>query len=174
MNRSLQNLEEKLLMYLDNELGESDKASIEQELESNSQLKERIEQLRHAHQAMRTVNHPQPSRNFTQVVMDRLHQYPAQAGFSIRNGILLLAGVLVAAGVASVLVTAGVFDNASTTIDLGQIDLPRQYERALPRIPIDGKMMVNVIILLNLGLAWLVLDRVVLKPFFRRRIQQGI
>jgi hypothetical protein len=67
-----------------------------------------------------------------------------------------------------------VFDNATTTIDLGEINLPSQYERALPSIPIDGKMMVNVIILLNLGLAWLVLDRVVLKPFFRRRLQQGL
>jgi hypothetical protein len=124
---------------------------------------------------MKGVSHAQPSRNFTQVVMERLHQLPSPAtGFSIRNGILLMAGVLVAAGVATILVSAGVFDNATTTIDLGEINLPSQYERALPSIPIDGKMMVNVIILLNLGLAWLVLDRVVLKPFFRRRLQQGL
>ena len=175
MNRSQKSGDERLLMYLDNELGATDRASLELELEADNQLKERLVHLRQAHEAMKGVSHAQPSRNFTQVVMERLHQLPAQPnGFSIRNGILLLAGVLVAAGVATILVSAGVFDSATTTIDLRQIDLPRQYERALPSIPIDGKMMVNVIILLNLGLAWIVLDRMVLKPFFRRRLQQGI
>jgi hypothetical protein len=92
----------------------------------------------------------------------------------MRNSILLLAGVLVVAIIASVLVPAGVFDSISTTIDLNQVELPKKYlERTLPSISIDGKIMVNVIILVNLVLGWLVLDRAILKPIFQRRAQAG-
>ena len=53
---------------------------------------------------------------------------------------LLLAGVLLVAIIASVLVPAGVFDSISTTIDLNQVELPKKYlERTLPSISIDGK-----------------------------------
>jgi hypothetical protein len=51
-----------------------------------------------------------------------------------------LAGVLLVAIIASVLVPAGVFDSISTTIDLNQVELPKKYlERSLPSISIDGK-----------------------------------
>jgi hypothetical protein len=85
-----------------------------------------------------------------------------------------LSGVLVAVGIASILVSAGVFDNLNTTIDLNRVELPKKYfERSLPSIPFSGKVIVNIIIILNLGLAWLVLDRAILKPLFQRRLQGG-
>jgi hypothetical protein len=65
--------------------------------------------------------------------------------------------------------SAGVFDGTSS-IDLNQTLLPNKYiQQSLPTISFNGKMVMNVIILLNLALAFLVLDRAVLKPWFERR-----
>jgi hypothetical protein len=59
-------------------------------------------------------------------------------------------------------------------VDLNRIPLSHQYiNRTLPSVSIDGKLIVNVIMVLNLALALLVLDRIILKPLFHRRIHTG-
>src|SRR5688572_26576015 len=102
--------------------------------------------------------------------MSRLDQYPVRSNFTLRNGIILLAGVLVAVGIGSLLVASGVFDG-SNTIDLNQTIVPvnKYIEKPIPTFNLDGKLMVNIIILLNLALAFLVLDRAILKPWFEKR-----
>jgi len=173
MEKIPQSLDDKILRYLDGELNTAEGLAFEEELNQNDSLKKRLDQLQDIHLTMRGKMIEHPSKNFTQAVMRKLDQYPVQArSFSIRNGILLLSGVLVAVGIASILVSAGVFDNLNTTIDLNQVELPKKYfERSLPSIPFSGKVIVNIIIILNLGLAWLVLDRAILKPLFQRRLQ---
>jgi hypothetical protein len=102
--------------------------------------------------------------------MNRLDQYPLRSGLSIRNGIMLLAGILIVTAAAVVLLSAGVF-NESTTFDLNNLSLAQRYIRqTLPSIPVDGKLVVNVIVLLNMALAFIVLDRAIIKPFFQRRM----
>jgi anti-sigma factor RsiW len=175
MEKITQHLDDTLLRYLDGALNTMEKQSLEEELKHNEALKNRLNQLQMMNLALQNSKLEQPSKNFTQLVMSKLDQYPLPArSFSIRNGILLLVGVLVAVGIASVLVSYGVFDSATTTIDLNQVEFPKKYiERTLPSIPFNGKLIVNVIILLNLGLAWLVLDRAILRPLFQRRMQAG-
>lgn len=172
-----QSTDDKLLRYLDGAMSNTEKQAFEEELKINIALRNELEHLQDIGVTMRTKMPEQPSKNFTQLVMSRLDQYPlaAQKNFSIRNGILLLTGVLVAIGLATLLVSAGVFDNAMTTIDLNQMKLPQGflYYKSLPSIPFNGKLVVNMIIVLNLGLAWLVLDRAILKPLFQRRMQEG-
>jgi len=171
-----QSADDKLSRYLDGGMSNPEKKAFEEELKINTVLRTELEHLQDIGFTMRNKMLEQPSRNFTQLVMSRLDQYPivAQKSFSIRNGILLLAGVLVAVGLAAVLVSAGVFDTAVTTIDLNQMQLPQEYlPKSLPSIPFNGKLIVNLIIVLNLGLAWVVLDRAILKPLFQRRIQEG-
>ncbi|HEX6892956.1 MAG TPA: hypothetical protein VF141_19740 [Chryseolinea sp.] len=164
-----------LLRYIDGTLGLSERQTLEKDLEQNEHLRKRLDQLRSSHLLLRANRLEQPSKNFTQLVMSGLNHDPIRgASFPIRNSILLLAGVLLVAIIASVLVPAGVFDNISTTIDLNQVNLPKKYvEKTLPSISIDGKLMVNLIILINLVLGWLVLDRAILKPLFQRRVQAG-
>ena len=175
MEKIPQHLDDKLLRYIDGELNANEKQALDEELKHNEALRTRLNQLQTMNQSLRNSKLEHPSRNFTQLVMSKLDQYPMHSSsFSIRNGILLLAGVLVAIGIASVLVSSGVFDSATATIDLNQVNLPKKYiERTLPSIPFNGKLIVNIIILLNLGLAWLVLDRAILKPFFQRRMHTG-
>ncbi len=166
--------DEKLLRYIDGELKTTEVYSLEAELKVDESLRARYHELRAMDQALKKYTLEVPPKNFTNSVMSKLDHYPqTSSGFSMRS-IFLLAGVLIAAGLAAVLVSGGVFDNASTTIDLNQIELSRKYiNQNLPSIPFNSKLIVNIIILLNLGLAWLVLDRAILKPLFQRRLESG-
>jgi len=174
MEKVPQHLEDKLLLLIDGELTAAEAKGLEAELKVNTSLRIRYDELRSLHLSLKSAPVEHPSKNFTQIVMGKLDHYPrSSANFSIRS-ILLLAGVLVAVGIAAVLVSAGVFDGASTTIDLNEMELSKKYiDRSLPLIPLNGKLIVNIIIILNLGLAWLVLDRAILKPLFQRRLQSG-
>jgi hypothetical protein len=160
--------DEHLLNYLDGVLSLPEKEQLEQILTTDSIVVARLEKLRSIHNQLAVVRIEEPSRNFTRKVMEQLN-YPLASGFSVRNSILLLAGVLVAVGIATILLAAGVFD-ATTSIDLNQIVVSNKYiSKELPSISLNGKFIVNLIILANIALAFLVLDRAVLKPWFERR-----
>lgn len=168
MGKQLNVTDEHLLNYLDGTLNPQERNAIEQLLEADQQVALRLDALRSIHDYLLTSGADEPSKNFTQRVMERL-QYPATSGYSPRNGILLLTGVLIAVGIAAVLLASGVFDT-TTTLDLNQLVVPNKYlDENLPSISINGKLIVNLIILVNIALAFIVLDRAVLKPWFKRR-----
>jgi anti-sigma factor RsiW len=162
--------DDKLFEYMDGGLKGIEKENIEQLLKSSPALQARLEELRKLDADLRSIKIEQPSKNFTQRVMSKLDQYPVRSNMTFRNGIFLLVGVLVAVGVGSLLVAGGVFDGTST-IDLNQTIVPvnKYIEKPLPTFNFNGKLMVNIIILLNLALAFVVLDRAILKPWFERR-----
>jgi len=174
MKKIPQALEEMLFDYLDGTLNAADKQRLETELSQNRELKARLDELQNVERWLSKIPlEEMPSRNFTQQVMGKLDQYPRSSTLTYRNGIFLLIGILVAVGLATILVSSGVFDSVQTTINLNQ-ELPQKYiQKSLPPIALSGKLIVNVIILLNLGLAWLVLDRAILKPLFQRRMHAG-
>lgn len=175
MKKIPQALEEMLFDYLDGTLSAADKQRLETELSRNPELKARLDELQNVELWLSKIPlEEMPSRNFTQQVMGKLDQYPARSSsLTSRNGIFLLVGILVAVGLATILVSSGVFDGVQTTINLNQ-ELPQKYiQKSLPPIALSGKLIVNIVILLNLGLAWLVLDRAILKPLFQRRMHAG-
>ncbi len=172
MKKIPQTLDDTLLNYLDGSLKSEEKIEIEKMLQQNNMLRERLEELRVVHFALRQPKLEQPSKNFTLLVMGKLDGYVERSTFPIRNGIFLLIGVLVAVGIVAFLVSSGVFNQTQTVVDLNKINLPKQYiQEPLPTIPFNGKLLINIIIVLNLALAWLVLDRAILKPYFQRRMQ---
>jgi anti-sigma factor RsiW len=163
--------DEKLFEYIDGELKGVEKESIEQLLKNSPALKARLEELRMLDKDLRSITIQEPSKNFTQRVMSKLDQYPLRSSnLTLRSGILLLAGVLVAVGVGSLLVAGGVFDGTSS-IDLNQTIVPinKYIQKPLPTFNFNGKLLVNIIILLNLALAFMILDRAILRPWFERR-----
>jgi hypothetical protein len=172
MKKIPQPLDDTLLNYLDGSLKSEEKTDIEKLLQESDTLRTRLEELRVIDFALSQNKLDQPSKNFTQLVMGKLDGYVERSTFPIRNGILLLAVVLVAVGIVALLVSTGVFDQTQTVVDLNKINLPKQYiQQPLPSIPFNGKLLINIIIILNLGLAWVVLDRAILKPYFQRRMQ---
>jgi len=161
--------------YLDGLMTPAEQLEFESILAEDKLLKARFDELRFVQQSLLGLRPEQPSRNFTSRVMQRLNEYPAKSsGLSMRSGIFLLIGVLLAVGIGSVLISAGVFDSATTTLGLPHYAvIERLMKRSTPGIPFNGKLVVNIIILLNLGLAWLVLDKAILKPLFQRRMEAG-
>lgn len=161
--------EERLLEYIDGTLSAVDKEKFEQALKNSTALQERLDELKKLDSTLRGIKLEQPSKNFTQLVMSKLDQYPVQSkSFSSLNGILLLAGVLIAIGIGSLLLAGGVFDGSSN-IDLNNTIANKYIQKPLPSIPFNGKLVVNIIIMLNLALAFLMLDKAVLKPWFEKR-----
>jgi hypothetical protein len=174
MEKTITSFDDKLLDYLDGKLSVLEIQTLEQQLQTNAALQYRLEELRSLNNSLRQFSLEQPSKNFTHRVMEKLDQYPAQTGFSIRNGIFLLIGVLIAVGIAALLVTTGAFNGANTAINLNKYELPQKYiQEPLPSIPFNGKLLVNIIIFLNVAIALIVLDRTVLKPFFQKRMETG-
>jgi anti-sigma factor RsiW len=173
MKKLPQHLDDLLLDYLDGRLEERARLSLEEQLKHDPSLSARLQELKQMNTLLHEVSLEQPSRNFTATVMNRLDQYPLSRGLSIRNGLLLLAGITVIMVMALVLVSSGVFDQ-TTTFDLNQVGPVHRYiKQNLPGVSVNGNVLVNVIVILNLALAFVVLDRAVLKPFFQRRMQTG-
>lgn len=158
----------RLLEYIDGQLGAEDAAQLHRRLENEPELKTRLRELQalNAMVSDRTVE--QPSASFTKSVMVRVNQYPRGAASPIRRGIMLLAVLLATVGLASWLVSIGMFDN--TSINVNSVMFGNDTSRfSLPSLTFDGKILVNVIIIFNLVVAFFLLDRTVLKPWFQRR-----
>jgi hypothetical protein len=144
--------------------------------EENEELKKIInaaedgQELSSIDRYLQSVRIEQPSVNFTQQVMSNLHRASAVTlGLPSRNKILMLAGILVTIGVATLLIAGGAFNNV-TSITFDQQLIPNDKLREyIPSIPFNGKLVINIVILMNLALAFMILDRAVLKPWFDKR-----
>jgi anti-sigma factor RsiW len=160
-----------LAKYVDDAFSPVERTAFEERLAESLPLREELAALAAVHSALRAQQPDVPSRNFTQRVMANLDHYsPPTFAMSIRNGVFLLIGVLLAGALASYMVAGGVFDGPVTIAS--PVDLPlseKLLRRSLPAVSFDGKILVNAIVLLNLGLAWIVLDRTILRPWFERR-----
>lgn len=173
MNRLTQAQEDILLDYLDGNLTGTEKINLEEELRVNALLKIRLDELRSVHAIFQHITLEQPARDFTERVMQKLDTTPASttSRWSIRNAIFLLVGVLTAIGAASLLIASGVFDG-TTSISLDDATLPQKIiQQELPAITLHGKLIVNIIIMLNIIVGWILLDRTILRPYFQRRMQ---
>jgi hypothetical protein len=173
MKRLSQILQDDLLDYLDGKMAATKRDAFEQLIQNDIALQQRLEELRKADATLRLISLEHPSKNFTASVMSKLDQSPLYSGLSIRNGIFLLAGIISVMAIALVLLSAGVFDHTAT-YDLNNISIVQRYiKQTIPAIPVDGKILVNIIVILNLALAFILLDRTILRPFFQRRMQAG-
>jgi anti-sigma factor RsiW len=174
MKKITQNVDDRLLDYLDGRLSDNEKLMIENLVQTDADVKQRFTELQETESGLRHLPLEYPAKNFTESVMSRLDDYPARAAFPLRNNILLLLGVVLSIGIGAWLLALGVFDQTQTTFQLMQLPLVQEYIReSLPPVTIHGKVLLNVILLVNLALALLILDRAVLKPFFQRRMEAG-
>ena len=168
MQKRSENIDDKLLRYIDGELNEADRAEIVTLLKSDSELQERLNWLRKVDNYLHDSSLESPSTNFTNAVMDGLGRYQARGGISPLKGLLLLTGVIITIGLAVLLVYSGAFDGTAT-INVNTPAYDTFFKRSLPTIPVNGKLVVDTIIVLNLIIAFVVLDRTILKPWFQRR-----
>lgn len=157
-----------LLRYLDGELSPTEAAQVEAELQQE-QLSKRLGELQSVNSYLKKKGKLEmPSKNFTQKVMDGLATQAVRKTTSYKRGLFLLIGTVVASGIALALISIGTFDGSVPVV----IDSPVNNKiLTIPTfsIPFNGKVMVNAIIFLNLILAFVLLDRTILRPLFQRR-----
>ena len=163
--------DEELLRYLDGALSEQEVKKLTDELLQSADLTNRLNELEQVHQFLkRKAKLEVPSKNFTQRVMANLDQVPQTATLSPRNGLYLLLGVVVASGILITLLSNGLFNGLSTTLSVDNpIPNTNLIDVSKISLPFDSKTIVKGIIFVNLALAFVMLDRTILKPLFRQR-----
>jgi len=162
----------KLLEYIDGSLTAAEALALEQQLKTDLALRARLKELQASHTTLRTaLPREQPSRDFTLKVMENLNYAPSQeAAQPIRKSILLLAGALIAAVGTAILMASGFFDSVTTTLDLNAMKPADLVKDTVPTLNINARILVNAVIIGNIVIAFIVLDRTVLKPFFQKRL----
>lgn len=163
--------------YVDGTLSFTDKQRLEKQLEHDALLRTTLARLLATDNALRdTFTQAEPSRDFTLKIMANLERVPVQEpARSVRKSIFLLAGALVAAACTALLLAAGFFDAATTTLTVNIFKLPASASRYVPQdipISINSRMLLNSIIMINVVVALIVFDRTILKPFFQKRLSQ--
>lgn len=159
----------KLLEYIDGTLNADEAAALMRLVEEQPEMKVKLHELQTLNAYFAVDAIAQPAKNFTQRVMSRLDQNPRLAGLPIWKNVMLLVGIVLTAGIATWLVSLGMFDGTAR-IDLNSVILQKgPLNQSLPSLSFDGKMIVNAIIIFNLVIAFFLLDRTVLRPWFQRR-----
>lgn len=132
------------------------------------------DELRTIDSFLQSIQVEQPSANFTQKVMGNLHRTSASViSLPSRNKILLLAGIFTLVGIGVLLLADGAFSSI-TSITIDQTLIPNEKIREhIPSIPFNGTLIINIVVLMNLALAFIILDRAVLKPWFHRRAKMN-
>ncbi|MBX2940735.1 MAG: hypothetical protein KF860_00185 [Cyclobacteriaceae bacterium] len=175
MEKISQGIDDLLVAYLEGSLNGDKLEKVKNRLNGSEELRHRLEVLKLIQQSLESNTLLHPSDNFTQHVMGNLHKAPTVSLLSPKNGLILLTGILIAMGIGASLVNTGVFDTLNGMLPLNQIKLPSGISTpALPSIPLSGKLIVNSIIALNIGLAFLLLDRTILKPLFNKRARMHV
>jgi hypothetical protein len=174
MEKKTDSIDEKLFTYLDGHMSAEEKNFFEQAMSHSPNLKAQVEIQQQADAYMTALQIEEPSAVFAQQVMAKINQAPQSYSLSTKNGLLLLLGVLFVSLVAILLLQSGVFDATGTLNAPKELGLLSKYIKApLPSIPINGKLIVNGIILLNLALGFVILDRAILRPYFERRMRHS-
>src|SRR5579862_3526695 len=107
--------DDQLLNYLDGMGTEFERKDLKDIISRNSLAQRRLKELETIHFFLQNQKGlEQPSKNFTDKVMEGLHAKPSFTFFSPKNGLILLAGLIVASGLAMTLLSSGSFDQWHT------------------------------------------------------------
>ncbi len=170
MKDSKQEDDNRLLDYLDGKLDGARLHQLKKDLESSAPLQVRLDELRTVHRVLAHTKLESPSPAFVNRIMQNLNAPSFSSSLSPRNGLLLLTGMLVAACMLAAMISAGVFDQFSGIISLDETAPVKKYfQHSLPSVAINGKLIIKIIVAVNLVLAFIVLDRTVLRPLFQKR-----
>lgn len=170
MNTITSRQEDSLQDFLDGNLEGPALHQLKQDLAQSPALQSRLEELRQIHEHLKSQSLQTPSPVFVDRVMRNLSRAVLTAQPSPKNGLMLLAGVVIASGMLVVLISAGAFDQFSGLINMEQIEPLKKYVTpSLPSFSVNGKLIMKILIGINLVLAFVVLDRTVLRPYFQRR-----
>jgi len=85
--------------------------------------------------------------------------------------LLLLAGLMVASGLAIIMVSTGSFQ-WHIFFNLEQIPFKNNWMKLPTSIPIDLKLTVKLFVMVNIVIGFVLLDRTILRPIFQKRAER--
>jgi anti-sigma factor RsiW len=166
----MQNItDNELLDFIDGTGNERDRARIENGIAIDTNIKKRYDELQSVNHFLQGNNLASPSKNFTDRVMSNLHVRPATFLLSPKNGLILLAGLLIASILALILTSSGTFDQWHGLVPFNSSPLKNKWVTLPSSVPFDIKLFVKAVVLVNAALALLLLDRTILRPYFQKR-----
>jgi anti-sigma factor RsiW len=163
--------DDQLLDYLDGKLSPAAVQELKKQLELSPAMSSRLEELRAVHSVLARNKMEERSSNFTHRVMANLHRYPSLVRNSPKTGLLLIFGTMVGTLILALLISGGVFDTMNVPVSLDKIPATREILDG--PIVFSGKWVMNGLIVLNLAIGFIILDRTVLRPFFNKRSRLG-
>ena len=165
--------DDQLLNYLDGIGTEVERRDLKEAINKNPLAQRRLRELESVHfflQGQKGLL--EPSKNFTDKVMEGLNAKPSFTFFSPKNGLILLVGLIVASGLALTLLSVGSFDQWHTMFNLNSLPVKTDAIKIPKSIPFDVKVFVKVFVMLNLVLSLVLLDRTILRPIFQKRSER--
>jgi anti-sigma factor RsiW len=171
---SMENLtDNEILDFLDGMGSKAEREITEKLIHSNAAMKKRMEELKTVHTFLQRQNRMEhPSKNFTDKVMTRLHEQSSFTFLSPKNGLLLLIGLIVASGLAIMLVSSSSVNQWHTLLNLGQVPVKTDWIKLPTSIPFDVKLMLKIFVMLNIVIGFVLLDRTILRPIFQKRAER--
>ncbi|MCU0419942.1 MAG: hypothetical protein MUC38_09820 [Cyclobacteriaceae bacterium] len=159
--------DEQLWQWVAGEAPEAEAARLEQAMCEDESIQKRTAHIRLLHQTLqRQATLEEPSSRFTARTMAALREKPLLP-MTYGKGFLILGGIVVATGLAAMLMAFGIFDSEAAPLTLRQPWLTRLI--GSPTLHFEVKTVVKAVMLGNLALALVLLDRTILRPYFQRR-----
>lgn len=170
--------DKELLELIDGTLGDSEARKVREMIDQNPDIKRRFETLSAVDNALANQQVHEPSSSFTENVMTNLNKKLSAATFSY-NGFWKKNLVLVVSLILLTLIAGALILSSSTLPDMMPSIEPQEItvsERTFSIDPgklnvIDKEIFFKGIVYLNAFLALFLLDRAVLKPYFKNRRQ---
>lgn len=168
-------LEDALSRYLDGTQDEAEKAWLDALQAQDAGIKQRVEDLDAVHQVLQAESVVSPTPHFTQRVMAALEPLPQTSRLPARRvwrSVALLTGVLAVTAIVMTWLSSDMFAGVAVQ----QVGVPYADQWNLPHwsIALKGKWLLYPIIVMNMVLGWMLLDRAILKPLFQhRRLNQA-
>ena len=170
MNNYSQSPDEFILQYLDGQVPMKDKIEFENALKTDDHLNQRFKQLKMVHDSLRSAKLEHPGGDFSAKVMRNLNPAQSRLTMSPKNGLMLLLGVGIALMLGVVFLSTGTFDQITGVIDLEKVKIPNSIiQQTIPSIPFNASMVMKVLVGLNMAIAFVLIDRTILQPYFRNR-----
>lgn len=161
--------DEVLLNFLDGNISPEEKNFINESIQENNENRIRLNELESVHSHLKTESVLlSPSKNFTDRVMSGLHEKSSSVFLSPKNGFLLIVGLLIASVIALSLISSGAF-NQQTNFNFNQIPINIDKIKIPTNFIFDLKGFVKGFVIINLILAFVLLDRTILRPIFQKR-----
>jgi hypothetical protein len=162
--------DEYLLRYLNGELTTEEINALKAHLAEDAELNKQLEKLRLVQTYLvKTSRLKTPGVNFTAMVMAGLDRVKIES-LSVKRGLILMIGSLVASGIVLGLISLGTFDSTTSILVESPLKNTKLNLQEIS-IPFNTKILINSIIFLNLGLLLILLDRTILKPLFQQRAE---